>query len=52
VGAYGVVCLIRGRLVMEGFVLEGFPARMVGGMIAVLAAISLVRTLYRGERKH
>ena len=51
VGAYGVVCLIRGRLVTEGFVLEGFPARMVGGMIAVLAAISLVRTLYRGERK-
>jgi hypothetical protein len=50
-GVYGVICLIRGRLVTEGFALEGFPARMVGGMIAVLAAISLVRTLYRGERK-
>ena len=52
VGVYGAICFIRGRLVTEGFVLEGFPARMVGGMIAALAAISLVRTLYRGERKH
>jgi hypothetical protein len=52
VGVYGVVCLIRGRLVTEGVVLEGIPARVVGATIAAIAAISLVRTLYPRERKH
>ena len=51
VGAYGVICLIRGRLVTEGFVLEGLSARMVGGLIAVLATILLVRTLHPRWRK-
>jgi hypothetical protein len=51
VGAYGLICLIRGRLVTEGVVLEGFSARVVGGMIAALATISLVRTLHPRWRK-
>ena len=46
VGVYGVSCLVRGRLVTEGVVLEGTPARIVGAIVAALAAISLVRTLY------
>ena len=52
VGVYGVSCLIRGRLVSEGVNLEGAPARVVGAIIAVLAAITLVRTLYPRGRKH
>jgi hypothetical protein len=51
VGASGVSCLIRGRLVTEGIVLEGVPARVVGGIVAGLAAISLARTLYPRGRK-
>ena len=46
VGVYGVSCLMRGRMVTEGVVLEGVPARIVGAIIAALAAISLTRTLY------
>jgi hypothetical protein len=49
--AYGVSCLIRGRLVTEGVVLEGVPARVVGAAIAALAAISLARTIYPWGRK-
>jgi hypothetical protein len=52
VGAYGVSCLILGRLITEGVVLEGIPARVVGAIIAALAAISLVRTCYPRGRKH
>jgi hypothetical protein len=52
IGVYGVSCLIRGRLVSEGAVLEGVSARVVGALIAALAAISLLRSLYRWERKH
>jgi hypothetical protein len=52
VGVYGVSCLIRGRLVTEGVVLEGIPARVVGAIIAVMAAISLVQTLYPWGRKN
>jgi hypothetical protein len=48
---YGVSCLIRGRLVSEDVVLEGPSARIVGAVIAALAAISLVRTLYPWGRK-
>src|SRR5262249_11035629 len=51
VGVYGVSCLIRGRLVTEGVVLEGLPARVVGALIAALAAISLARTLYPGGKR-
>jgi hypothetical protein len=51
VGAYGVSCLIRGRLVTEGIVLEGGPARVVGAIIAALAGISLARSLYPWVRK-
>jgi hypothetical protein len=51
VGVYGVSCLIRGRLVEEGVVLEGAPARVVGAAIAVLAAVSLARTIYRGGKR-
>jgi len=51
VGAYGVSCLILGRLVTEGVVLEGIPARVVGATLAVLAALSLVRTFYPRGRK-
>jgi hypothetical protein len=50
-GVYGVSCLIRGRLVSEGVALEGTPARVVGAIIAALAAISLVRTLSPRGRK-
>jgi hypothetical protein len=50
-GAYGVVCLVRGRLETEGIVLEGAPARLVGALIAALAAITLARTLYPRWRK-
>jgi hypothetical protein len=50
--AYGMICLIRGRLVTEGVVLEGVPARVVGGTIVVLAAIALARTIYPRGRKH
>jgi hypothetical protein len=49
---YGASCVIRGKLVTEGMVLEGMPARVVGAIIAALAAISLVRTLYPREREH
>jgi hypothetical protein len=49
---YGLVCLIRGRLVTEGVVLEGVPARVVGAVIAALAAIGLVRTLWPRRKKH
>jgi hypothetical protein len=45
-GVYGVNCLIRGRLVSEDVVLEGIPARVVGAIIAALAAIMLARNLY------
>jgi hypothetical protein len=48
---YGVSCLIRGRLISEDVVLEGLSARIVGGVIATLAAISLVQTLYPWGRK-
>jgi hypothetical protein len=51
VGGYGVSCLIRGRLVTEGVVLEGIPARVLGAIVAAIAAISLVRTLYPRGRK-
>jgi hypothetical protein len=51
VGAYGVSCLILGRLVTGGLVLEGIQARVVGAIIAALAAISLVRTFYPRGRK-
>jgi hypothetical protein len=51
VGAYGVICLIRGKLVTEGVVLEGAPARVVGALIAALAAITLARSLYPRRRK-
>jgi len=50
-GRYGVNCLIRGRLVEEGVVLEGAPARVIGAAIAVLAAITLAQTIYRGRGK-
>jgi hypothetical protein len=51
VGVSGVICLIRGRLVSEGVVLEGVPARVVGAIIAGLAVLALARTLYpRGKR--
>jgi hypothetical protein len=46
VGVYGVSCLIRGRLVSEGVVLEGAPARVVGAAIAGIATVALIRTLY------
>ena len=49
--AYGISCLIRGRLVTEGIVLEGAPARVAGGIIAMLAAIALARTIYPRRRK-
>jgi hypothetical protein len=52
VGVYGVSCLIRGRLVSEGVVLEGAPARVVGALIAALAAMTLARSLYGRGRKH
>jgi len=52
VGGYGVSCLIGGRLVTEGVVLEGVPARVVGAIIAGVAAITLARTLYPREGKH
>jgi hypothetical protein len=52
VGVYGVSCLIRGRLVSEGVVLEGAPARVVGALMAALAAITLARSLYGRGRKH
>ena len=52
VGVHGVSCLIRGRLVSEGVVLEGAPARIIGAIIAGAAAISLARTLYPRGRKH
>jgi len=52
VGVSGVMCLIRGRLATEGVVLEGAPARVVGAIIAVLATLSLVRTLTPRGRKH
>ena len=51
VGVFGVSCLIRGRLVEEGVVLEGAPARVIGAAIAVLAAITLAQTIYRGRGK-
>ena len=51
VGVYGVSCLIRGKLVSEGVVLEGGPARVVGATIAVIAAVSLARTLLSNNRK-
>jgi hypothetical protein len=51
VGAYGVSCLIRGRLVTEGVVLEAVPARVVGAIIAAMAAIALVRTLVPGSKR-
>jgi hypothetical protein len=51
VGVYGVSCIIRGRLVSEGVVLEGTSARVVGAIIAALSAISLVRSLYLWRRK-
>jgi hypothetical protein len=44
--------LVRGRLVTEGFVLEGVPARVVGGILAALAAVAVVRTIYPREGKH
>jgi hypothetical protein len=52
VGVYGVSCLILGRLVTEGLVLEGIPARVVGATLAALAALTLVRTFYPRGRKH
>ena len=52
VGVHGVSCLIRGRLVTEGVVLEGVPARVVSALIAGVAAITLARTLYPRRRKH
>ena len=52
VGVYGVSCLVSGRLVTEGVVLEGTPARVVGAILAVLAAIGLVRTFYPRGTKH
>jgi hypothetical protein len=52
VGVYGVSYLIRGRLVTEGVVLEGVLARVVGAILAALAAISLARTLYPRGREH
>jgi hypothetical protein len=51
VAAYGISCLIRGRLVTEGVVLEGVPARVVGAAIAALAAITLARTIFPRGRK-
>ena len=50
-GAYGVVCLARGRLVSEGVVLEGTPERVVGGIVAALAVLTLARTIFPGGRK-
>ncbi len=50
VGGYGVFCAIRGRLVSEGVVLEGTPARIVGGMLVTLAAVSLVRSIHRWRK--
>ena len=52
VGVYGISCLIRGRLVTEDVVLEGIPARVVGAIIAAIAAIALVRTLDPRGRNH
>jgi hypothetical protein len=51
VGVSGLSCLIRVRLVTEGLVLEGVPARVVGALIARVAAITLARTLYPRWRK-
>jgi hypothetical protein len=34
--SYGVFCAIRGRLVSEGTVPEGTPARIVGAVVAGL----------------
>jgi hypothetical protein len=43
---YGIYCLVAGRLVSEGMVLEGIPARLLGATIAVLAVITMARTIY------
>jgi hypothetical protein len=51
VGAYGVSCLVRGRMVTEGVRLEGPPARAVGAVVATIAAVSLVRALYPRGRE-
>jgi hypothetical protein len=51
VAAYGISCLIRGRLVTEGVVLEGAPERVVGATIAAVAAITLTRTIYPRRKK-
>jgi hypothetical protein len=51
VAAYGVACLVRGRLVSEGVALEGAPARVVGATIAALAVFSLARTIFPRKRK-
>ena len=53
VGGYGIICLVRARMVTEGVVLEGFLARIVGAIIAGLAAISLIRSLHarRGGKR-
>jgi hypothetical protein len=50
-GAYGVVCIVRGRLVTEGIVLQGTSARIVGAMLAALAGVTLVRTFYPRRTK-
>jgi hypothetical protein len=50
VGGYGVICLIRGRLVSEDVVLTGAPARIVGAVLAALAIVSLLRSIYRWRK--
>jgi hypothetical protein len=50
VGVYGIICVIRGRLVSEDVVLTGAPARIVGAVLAALAAFSLVRSIYRWRK--
>ena len=50
-GSYGVVCIVRGKLVTEGIVLQGTSARLVGAMIAGPAGVTLVRTFYPGRTK-
>jgi hypothetical protein len=51
-GVYGVYCLIVGRLVTEGMVLERTPARLLGAAVAAVSAITVVRTFYPRRTEH
>jgi hypothetical protein len=50
VAGHGILCMIRGRLVSEEVVLEGAPARLVGAVVAALALVTLVRSVYRWRK--